>query len=99
MSKQIIKSVLNSLISYKSLSFAELNEARASIRAVFDSVVDDKSIEMAFVEAAFNVLKVSFLAYLDDSDAEINKKIELALKSVNSLRYKLCNDQGVITRS
>jgi hypothetical protein len=99
MSKQIIKSVLNSLISYKSLSFAELKEARSSIRAVFDSVVDDKSIEFDFVEAAFNVLRITFIIDRKGSDIDIDEKIVIAVKSINSLRYKLCNDQGVITRN
>jgi hypothetical protein len=99
MSKQIIKSVLNSLISYKSLSSASLKEVKASIRTVFDSVVNDESIEFDFVEAAFNVLRIAFIIDRKGSDMDIEEKIELALKSVNSLGYKLCNDQGVITRS
>jgi hypothetical protein len=99
MSKQIIKSVLNSLISYKSLSFAELKEVKTSIRSVFDSVVNDESIEFDFVEAAFSVLRITFIIDRKGSDMDIEEKIELAVKSINSLRYKSCNDQGVITRS
>ncbi len=96
MSKQTISNVIAVASSYTTKSVAELKAAKKSIQSVFESVVNDSTVELRFIDVAFHTLKLVNLTINADSSELIEEKRKEVVCITNSLRYKLCNANGVI---
>jgi hypothetical protein len=96
MSKQILTSVIKVASNHLTVSRSELIEAKTSASFVFGCVASNKAVDMAFVDAAYYALALIRLCVNGASANDIEEKRKDVLTITNSLRYKLCGDDGIM---